>query len=309
MIQKSSRTLLLAVPLLVAMACAPPAFSQGQEAGAAAPSVECSSPSECAQLGSKYLLGRGVKRDDALAEQLLRRACDGGDPEGCALLGVLHDKGRGVEQSHARAAELYRKACDGGSNLGCSNLAVLFLKGRGVEQSDSKARELFQKACDGGDSEACKALRVIPLHAQGAVELTDPADDMGPITTSEGEELPLDVVALAIKSDGRRLTFAATLKDPPGRFAAPPVSLRIDTDNDSSTGFTPTRLEAGGFEFQATLHLCIEYSNGAAACVGGSAGAEPVARYAAMELERFEPGGGTTARPWSTPWASRANGP
>src|ERR1017187_5364276 len=38
-----------------------------------------------------------------------------------------------------------------------------------------------------------------PVRATGSVELKNPAGNMGPITTSSGEEPPLDVVLLAIK--------------------------------------------------------------------------------------------------------------
>src|ERR1039457_1280872 len=67
-----------------------------------------------------------------------------------------------------------------------------------------------------------------PVRATGSVELKNPAGNMGPITTSSGEEPPLDVVLLAIKSDGTRLSFAATMKDPLGKFAATPVTILIE---------------------------------------------------------------------------------
>jgi hypothetical protein len=129
-----------------------------------------------------------------------------------------------------------------------------------------------------------------PIKAVGSVELADVAGDMGPITTSEGEEPPLDVVklAIAIASDGSRLSVAATLKDAPGKFATTVVELFIDTDNAAATGATLTRGGQRGFEYRAELRLCMSYQDGAASCAGGSSKAAPTRRWGAMELKRFK---------------------
>lgn len=126
-----------------------------------------------------------------------------------------------------------------------------------------------------------------PLKAVGSVELKDPAGDMKPITTSEGEEPPLDVVLLAIKSDGKLITFDATLNDSPGRFATSPVTLYIDADNNPATGVKLGFEGPTGFEYQAELSMCIKYSEGGEAC-SGAAGSKPTARYGAVDLEHFK---------------------
>lgn len=127
-----------------------------------------------------------------------------------------------------------------------------------------------------------------PIKAVGSVELADAAGDMGPIGTSEGDEPPLDVIKLAIASDGSRLSVAATLKDAPGKFATTVVELFIDTDNAAATGATLTRGGQRGFEYRAELRLCISYQDGAASCAGGSSKAAPTRRWGAMELKRFK---------------------
>ncbi len=126
------------------------------------------------------------------------------------------------------------------------------------------------------------------IKAVGSVELADAAGDIGPISTSEGEEPPLDVVKLAIASDGSRLSVAATLKDAPGKFATTVVELFIDTDNAAATGATLTRGGQRGFEYRAELRLCMSYQDGAASCAGGSTKAAPTRRWGAMELKRFK---------------------
>ena len=127
-----------------------------------------------------------------------------------------------------------------------------------------------------------------PLKAAGSVELKDSAGDMNPITTSDGEEPPLDVVLLAIKSDGKRITLDATLNDPPGRFASAPVTLYIDSDNNAATGVKIGFEGPTGFEYKAELAMCIKYSDGSEACSGGSTKGKPKERYGAVNLERFK---------------------
>ena len=123
-----------------------------------------------------------------------------------------------------------------------------------------------------------------PVDATGGVELNDSAQDMGPITTSGGEEAPLDVVQLSIKSDGKVLTFAATLNDPPGRFATSPVTAYIDTDNNPATGAKIGSNGPSGFEYEAELSMCIKYSDGMEACSGGSTDGKPTERHGAVDL-------------------------
>jgi hypothetical protein len=126
------------------------------------------------------------------------------------------------------------------------------------------------------------------VKATGEVELHDAAGDMGPITTSSGEEPPLDVVLLAIKSDGKRLTFAATLNELPGRFATSSVTAYIDTDNNPATGAKIGMRGPGGFEYKAELSMCINFSDETRACCGGSINAKPKERYGAMDLEQLK---------------------
>lgn len=127
-----------------------------------------------------------------------------------------------------------------------------------------------------------------PIKAVGMVELPDAAGDMGPISTSEGDVPPLDVVKLVIASDGSRLSAAATLKDAPGRVATTVVELYIDTDNAAATGATLSRGGQKGFEYRAELRLCMSFQDGMASCAGGSPKSAPTRRWGAMELKRFK---------------------
>lgn len=136
-------------------------------------------------------------------------------------------------------------------------------------------------------SAAAAAQEAKPVKAAGAVELKDGTGDMGPISTSKGEEPPLDVVLLGIRSDGKRITLSATLDGPPGRFATAPVTAFIDVDNDPATGVKVGFDGPTGFEYRAELSMCIRYSEGGEAC-SGAAGSKPESRYGAVDLELFK---------------------
>ena len=124
--------------------------------------------------------------------------------------------------------------------------------------------------------------------ATGKIELTDPAGDVQPIHSSSGDYPGLDVVNLAVASDGKQITFTATLKDPPGAFASEVLTIHIDTDNKPATGMKMTFPELGGFEYRAELDACADYSDKSSACVGGSTKAKPTSHWAAINLDRFK---------------------
>jgi hypothetical protein len=125
-----------------------------------------------------------------------------------------------------------------------------------------------------------------PVKATHAVELTDPAGDVSKIHSTAGDHPGFDVVKLALRSDGRRITVAATLKDPPGDFASDVVRVYVDTDNDRSTGSQFTFPKIGGFEYGGQLDACVSYADRSEACAG-STNSKAVAHWAALELNRY----------------------
>jgi hypothetical protein len=127
-----------------------------------------------------------------------------------------------------------------------------------------------------------------PIKAVGSVDLKDPAGDLEPISTSGGSRAPVDVVLLSVRSDGTRLTIAATIAGPDlGSFATGVVKVLFDTDNDPATGVKPFRETAGGYEFLAELALCMTYENKATACAGGI-NAKVADRFGAVTLRRLK---------------------
>jgi len=96
--------------------------------------------SACVALGTKYLAGNGMAKDNSRALALFQRSCDGGNARGCALLGLMYDMGwGGVSKDVGRALELNRMACNAGSGLGCYNLGQHYETGNGVANDLAKA--------------------------------------------------------------------------------------------------------------------------------------------------------------------------
>ncbi len=124
--------------------------------------------------------------------------------------------------------------------------------------------------------------------AVGSIELPDAAGDASPITTSDHDYPGFDVVKLALVSDGKTLSIAATLKDAPGVFASSAVELYIDTDNNPQTGVDLGYIKAKGFEYTAELQACADYTDGASACAGGSTKGKVKRHWAAVNLERYK---------------------
>jgi len=125
------------------------------------------------------------------------------------------------------------------------------------------------------------------VKATGSLELTDPAGDVEPIHSDTRDYPGLDVIKLALVSDGKQLKVTATLKDPPGVFADSVVELYFDTDRNAKTGAELTFPPLGGFEYFAKLLACVDYDDKSSACVGGSKG-KPVRHWAGIDLERYQ---------------------
>jgi TPR repeat protein len=124
-------------------------------------------PSGCFSLvdvGTAYAEGIGVPRDEAWAVELFSDACEGDTAGGCARLGVMYYEGRGVERDHARAAELFRQACTGFDADSCFNLGTMYASGTGVLRNDILAYALFSISADRGIVRGAQNLAMLTLE-------------------------------------------------------------------------------------------------------------------------------------------------
>jgi hypothetical protein len=129
----------------------------------------------------------------------------------------------------------------------------------------------------------------------GRAELTDPAGDVQPIiyrvSVGSGPEKEVkypgfDVVKLVVSSDGKAITFAATLKTPPANAAHEVIEFYIDSDNNPKTGVThPDSRLLAGVEFFGTLDACLDHATFGTSCA--TTDERPAGYTAIVTLEKF----------------------
>ena len=129
----------------------------------------------CFDLGLIHHRGSGVERDDAIALEMFRSACDRDHLKACANLGVHYEKGLGVDRDLGQAAAIYQDACDRKGAAACSNLGKLYRKGLGVERDDTRAVSLYESACNLGDARGCNELGVLYSNEQGVAQESEKA--------------------------------------------------------------------------------------------------------------------------------------
>lgn len=120
-------------------------------------------------------------------------------------------------------------------------------------------------------------------NANGKIELT--ADDLRSI---KFDKFAPAVTTLAILSDGKQVTFKATLKEVPYSEGSNVIKIYLDTDNNPATGMQMGGDEPGGFEYVAVLDTCVDYDNNAWACGNGNSDGKPTRHWAGINLDRFE---------------------
>jgi len=120
---------------------------------------------DCATLGSLYLDGSSVQKDEAHAMELFRLACEGRSARGCMRLADAHHAG--LVDDPIEEAHLYGLACEGGANGGCLAAGLAYLEGHGVLKLPRRAAELFEPACQRGNATACYELGRLLLGGDG----------------------------------------------------------------------------------------------------------------------------------------------
>jgi hypothetical protein len=131
--------------------------------------------------------------------------------------------------------------------------------------------------------------------SDGRAEVTDPAKDVQPIIYREsvgsGPEKEVkypgfDVVKLAVSSDGKAITFAATLTAAPANAAGEVVEFHIDADNNAKTGVThPDSKLLTGMEFYGALEACLEHPSFGTTCANTDP--NPSGHTAVVTVEKY----------------------
>lgn len=170
-------------------------------------------------------------------------------------------------------------------------------------------------------SGGAKGAQAPVTSVNGRAELTDPAGDVQPIvylqSVGSGPQKEVkfpgfDVVKLVVSSDGKAITFTATLTAPPARAAHEVIEFHVDADNNPKTGVThPDSKLLTGVEYYGTLDACLEHDLFGTMCA--STEDKPAGFTAIVTLEKFGkdwmfkdrlldiPAAGTVKEPRKTP--------
>ncbi len=118
-------------------------------------------------LGLMYESGSGVARDDIAALFWLRKAGEQRIPEAQYSVGNFYAAGRGGPADQAEAVKWWRAAAEGNYREAQFNLAVALRDGSGVNQDDAEAAKWFEKAAVQGLAEAQSALGILYTAGRG----------------------------------------------------------------------------------------------------------------------------------------------
>lgn len=120
----------------------------------------------CYAAGNDLFFGQGVPTDRERAVRILDLACRGGEHQACSDLGVSVLGGLGgLRKNDGVAADLFKRACDGGALVGCTNYAYMVEFGKGVPKDIPRAANIYGRACTASAAE-CIWSGVV---AQGAI--------------------------------------------------------------------------------------------------------------------------------------------
>lgn len=118
-------------------------------------------------LGSLYVRGQVVPKDDARAAALFKAAADDGWVPAKSALGLMYEKGLGAPASRDDAVRLYTEASADGDPVGDYLLAQTYLSGKRSPQLDVEAARLLHGAMDNGMVEAMVPLAILYHKGEG----------------------------------------------------------------------------------------------------------------------------------------------
>lgn len=103
-----------------------------------------------ADVGRRYLLGRGVPQNDVKAFYYFNQAANNDDPFAENEVAYLYAAGKGTPRNYEKAFVYYEKAANHGLASAQYNLGLLYLYGLGTQSNRALAIQWFQKAADHG---------------------------------------------------------------------------------------------------------------------------------------------------------------
>lgn len=101
-------------------------------------------------LGVRYLLGRGVPRNESKAFHYFSQGANEDDPFAENELAYMYASGKGTSQNDAKALYWYQQAANHGLASAQYNLGLMYLHGLGTAPSRTLALKWFQKSAAHG---------------------------------------------------------------------------------------------------------------------------------------------------------------
>ncbi len=101
----------------------------------------------------------------------LTRDCADGFLFSCVELGLRHRYGRSAARDQSLAFDYFKKACDGGLVFACGYAGDMLSDGVGVAKDRAEGERLMRAACEAGDGRSCSSLRRRAMR----IELREPA--------------------------------------------------------------------------------------------------------------------------------------
>lgn len=105
--------------------------------------------------------GKGVRRNEPLAVERLKKAVEKGSAEIQTRLGKFYYSGElnSLPRDYHQAKGLFEKAAEQKNASAQYHLGVMYRYGLGTRQNKQTAKEWFGKACDNGSQEGCNLYR------------------------------------------------------------------------------------------------------------------------------------------------------
>jgi TPR repeat protein len=145
---------------------APPAAAPSETLPALRARAEAGDVAAQVELGSRYIDGRGVGRNEVEASKWLLRAADQGHAQAQFNIGVMYERGVGLAASLPKAIEYYRKAGAQNTPMALHNLALIHtMEQPGLKPDFIQARRLMTQAAELGLPESQYSLAL--MHLQG----------------------------------------------------------------------------------------------------------------------------------------------
>eukprot|EP01135_Chromosphaera_perkinsii_P009985 Nk52_evm20s1992 gene=Nk52_evmTU20s1992 len=132
----------------------------------------------CFNLGSLYMAGNGVERNEKRAYEYFKQGCDKNDMDACNNVGMGLWKGRGVDKNVEEAIKFFELGCRKKYALSCFNLSILYLVADGVPKDMPKAVQYSEKACDLGFVAGCVNAHVAYKNGDGVEKNAEKAAEL-----------------------------------------------------------------------------------------------------------------------------------